>query len=103
MRQYELDLVKLLAPPPVLDGRCPAMTTIPKSVDKNDGCRVAARSGEAKRRWVVRHGAEKESDEWMMNRDKTTNSTEDPLEVWSTLLVLADKKVGISARYPGVA
>lgn len=46
MRQDELDLVKPLSPPPVLDGRCPAVTGIAQAVGEDDGGCVALHSGE---------------------------------------------------------
>lgn len=45
MRQDELDLVKPLSSPPVLNGRCPAVTGIAQAVSEDDGGRVALHRG----------------------------------------------------------
>lgn len=40
MRQDELDLIQPLSPTPVLDGRCPTVTSVAKAVGEDNGGRV---------------------------------------------------------------
>lgn len=58
MRQHKLDLVKALAPPPVLDGAGPTMARVTEAVDEDNGSRVPGRSGEEERLGTAhRHGS----------------------------------------------
>lgn len=49
MRQYKLDLIKPLPPPPVLNGARPSMPRIAEAVGKDDGGRMLTRGREHER------------------------------------------------------